>query len=97
MVKGRGNMTDSTKLKLTEYMSPPEDPHEKKIYYNQEAKDENNMDELEFRNSVDTGEHNIKCLHCYLMGLRFCVYWSYSNLCSEFEKKEVEKAFMEFK
>jgi len=87
----------NSKLKSHEYLPPPEDIHERRNYYNQQLKDEENMDELEFRNSVDSGEHNIKCLQCYLMGLRFCVYWSYSNLCTEFEKKEVERAFMEFK
>lgn len=89
-------MTDSTKLKLTG-TSPPDDTLEKMQYYRRLTLEEEKIDELEFRNSIDAGEHDIKCLQCYLMGLRFCVYWSYPNLCMEFERKEVEKAFMEFK
>lgn len=89
-------MTDSSKLKLTG-TSPPGDTLEKMQYYRRLTLEEEKINELEFRNSVDAGEHDIKCLHCYLMGLRYCIYWSYPNLCTEFEKKEVEKAFMEFK
>ena len=86
------------KLKLRAYGDKSSsDVHERQNFYRREAYEENKEDIQEFRDSIDAGEHDIKCLDCYLMGLRFCPYWNQKGLCNEFEKGEIEKIFTEFK
>ena len=65
------------KLKLRAYGDiPPDDELEKRAYYRFQAKEQEKEDIKSFKESIEKGEHNEKCLYCYISGLRCCIYWS---------------------
>jgi len=86
------------KLKLRAYAGkPPEDEFGRRAFYMRLAREDEEDDIESFKEGIKRGENNEKCLNCYITGLRWCVYWNNEKLCTEFEKKEMEQAFIDFR
>jgi hypothetical protein len=89
-------MTEKLKLRATTDI-PPDDEFGRRAFYIRKAREDEKEDIESFKESIIKGEHSEKCLNCYIAGLRWCIYWSDEKLCTEFEKKEMEQAFIDFR
>jgi hypothetical protein len=89
-------MTEKLKLGATTDKTP-EDEFKRRAFYTRKAREKDKEDVESFKESIVKGKHSEKCLDCYIAGLRWCIYWSDEKLCTEFEKKEMEQAFIDFR